>query len=66
LPLVALVGKGVCFDTGGLDLKTAQGMKLMKKVRRHAWSHITCLTHPGVITPLRSQQEACRGDTFTG
>jgi leucyl aminopeptidase len=33
LPLVALVGKGVCFDTGGLDLKTAQGMKLMKKVR---------------------------------
>jgi leucyl aminopeptidase len=33
LPLVALVGKGVCFDTGGLDLKTAAGMKLMKKVR---------------------------------
>ncbi|MGB0672089.1 MAG: leucyl aminopeptidase family protein, partial [Rhodospirillales bacterium] len=27
----ALVGKGVCFDTGGLDLKTAAGMKLMKK-----------------------------------
>jgi leucyl aminopeptidase len=35
LPLVALVGKGVCFDTGGLDLKTAQGMKLMKKVRHN-------------------------------
>jgi leucyl aminopeptidase len=34
LPLVALVGKGVCFDTGGLDLKTAAGMKLMKKVRK--------------------------------
>lgn len=30
-PLVALVGKGVCFDTGGLDLKTATGMLLMKK-----------------------------------
>ncbi len=30
-PLLALVGKGVCFDTGGLDLKTAAGMKLMKK-----------------------------------
>jgi leucyl aminopeptidase len=30
-PLVALVGKGVCFDTGGLDLKTATGMALMKK-----------------------------------
>ncbi len=30
-PLVALVGKGVCFDTGGLDLKTSAGMRLMKK-----------------------------------
>ena len=30
-PRVALVGKGVCFDTGGLDLKTATGMALMKK-----------------------------------
>ncbi len=30
-PKVTLVGKGVCFDTGGLDLKTAQNMLLMKK-----------------------------------
>jgi len=30
-PRVSLVGKGVCFDTGGLDLKTASGMRLMKK-----------------------------------
>ena len=30
-PLVGLVGKGVCFDTGGLDLKPAAGMALMKK-----------------------------------
>jgi leucyl aminopeptidase len=30
-PLVALVGKGVCFDTGGLDLKPSSGMALMKK-----------------------------------
>ncbi len=30
-PKVTLVGKGVCFDTGGLDLKTADGMLLMKK-----------------------------------
>jgi leucyl aminopeptidase len=30
-PLLALVGKGVCFDTGGLDLKNASGMALMKK-----------------------------------
>ncbi len=28
---VTLVGKGVCFDSGGLDLKSAEGMKLMKK-----------------------------------
>ena len=31
LPLVALVGKGVVFDTGGLDLKPAAGMRNMKK-----------------------------------
>ena len=30
-PRVTLVGKGVCFDSGGLDLKPAGGMKLMKK-----------------------------------
>ncbi|GMG83732.1 leucyl aminopeptidase family protein [Paralimibaculum aggregatum] len=30
-PRVTLVGKGVCFDTGGLDLKSAAGMHLMKK-----------------------------------
>ena len=30
-PKLTLVGKGVCFDTGGLDLKSAGGMKLMKK-----------------------------------
>jgi leucyl aminopeptidase len=30
-PKVTLVGKGVCFDTGGLDLKASGNMKLMKK-----------------------------------
>ena len=30
-PKVTLVGKGVCFDSGGLDLKTASTMRLMKK-----------------------------------
>ena len=30
-PRVTLVGKGVCFDTGGLDLKPASSMLLMKK-----------------------------------
>ena len=28
---VTLVGKGVCFDTGGLDIKPSAGMKMMKK-----------------------------------
>ncbi|MCL6282776.1 leucyl aminopeptidase family protein [Ruegeria sp. 2012CJ41-6] len=30
-PRLTLVGKGVCFDTGGLDLKPASAMALMKK-----------------------------------
>jgi leucyl aminopeptidase len=30
-PKVTLVGKGVCFDTGGLDIKPSSGMLIMKK-----------------------------------
>lgn len=30
-PKVTLVGKGVCFDSGGLDIKSAAGMATMKK-----------------------------------
>ncbi len=30
-PRIALVGKGVSFDTGGLDIKPSSGMRLMKK-----------------------------------
>jgi leucyl aminopeptidase len=30
-PKISLVGKGVCFDSGGLDIKGADGMRLMKK-----------------------------------
>jgi leucyl aminopeptidase len=30
-PKVTLVGKGVCFDTGGLDIKPSAGMLIMKK-----------------------------------
>jgi len=30
-PRLTLVGKGVCFDSGGLDLKPADAMRLMKK-----------------------------------
>ncbi|CAD7697998.1 unnamed protein product [Ostreobium quekettii] len=44
LPKVALVGKGVAFDTGGLDIKTAQGMKGMKKDMGGA-AHVLGLAH---------------------
>ncbi|MFC3909183.1 leucyl aminopeptidase family protein [Legionella dresdenensis] len=30
-PIVTLVGKGVCFDSGGLDIKPSSAMRLMKK-----------------------------------
>lgn len=30
-PEIVLIGKGVCFDTGGLDLKPSRGMRHMKK-----------------------------------
>ena len=30
-PLVAIIGKGVCFDSGGLDIKSTAGMRTMKK-----------------------------------
>ncbi len=30
-PAITLVGKGVCFDSGGLNLKSASNMRLMKK-----------------------------------
>ncbi len=30
-PRVAIIGKGICFDSGGLDIKPSSGMRLMKK-----------------------------------
>ena len=30
-PKIAVIGKGVCFDSGGLDIKPTAGMRLMKK-----------------------------------
>jgi leucyl aminopeptidase len=30
-PRLAIIGKGVCFDSGGLDIKPSAGMRLMKK-----------------------------------
>jgi leucyl aminopeptidase len=40
-PRVTLVGKGVCFDTGGLDIKPSAGMFLMKKDMGGAAAAIT-------------------------
>src|SRR3546814_7959672 len=30
-PRIAIIGKDVCFDSGGLDIKPSSGMRLMKK-----------------------------------
>ncbi|WP_420145082.1 leucyl aminopeptidase family protein [Sphingobium sp.] len=30
-PRIAIVGKGICFDSGGLDIKPSSGMRIMKK-----------------------------------
>lgn len=30
-PLLTLVGKGICFDSGGMNLKSTEGMRFMKK-----------------------------------
>lgn len=43
-PRIALVGKGVCFDSGGLDIKPASGMLLMKKDMGGA-AHVIGLAH---------------------
>ncbi|MBM3521704.1 MAG: leucyl aminopeptidase family protein [Alphaproteobacteria bacterium] len=51
-PKVTLVGKGVCFDTGGLDLKNADGMKMMKKDMGGA-AHVLGLAHMIVKAKLR-------------
>lgn len=42
-PVIALVGKGVTFDTGGLDLKPSSGMRWMKKDMGGA-AHVLALT----------------------
>jgi len=43
-PKVTLVGKGVCFDTGGLDIKPGNAMALMKKDMGGA-AHVLGLAH---------------------
>jgi len=43
-PRLAIIGKGVCFDSGGLDIKPASGMRLMKKDMGGA-AHALALAH---------------------
>ncbi|CAM3663751.1 leucyl aminopeptidase family protein [Rheinheimera salexigens] len=50
-PKVTLVGKGVCFDSGGLDLKPGAGMRLMKKDMGGA-AHVIGLAHQIMATNL--------------
>ena len=51
-PRVALVGKGVCFDTGGLGIKPDAGMKLMKKDMGGA-AHVLALARLVVEAKLK-------------
>jgi len=51
-PKITLVGKGVTFDTGGLDIKTAAGMLLMKKDMGGA-ANILGLAHAIIDAGLR-------------
>ena len=51
-PLIVLIGKGVCFDTGGLDLKPSQFMRNMKKDMGGAAS-ILSLAHMIITSKLK-------------
>ncbi|MBX3246611.1 MAG: leucyl aminopeptidase family protein [Myxococcales bacterium] len=70
-PKVTLVGKGVCFDTGGLDLKPASNMLLMKKDMGGA-AHVLGLAHAvmdaGLKVRLRvlvpAVENSVSGDAF--
>ena len=43
-PRLAIIGKGVCFDSGGLDIKPSSGMRFMKKDMGGA-AHALALAH---------------------
>ena len=53
-PRITLVGKGVCFDSGGLDLKSSSGMGLMKKDMGGAAVALS-LAHLLMSTKIRAQ-----------
>jgi len=58
---IAIVGKGVCFDTGGLNIKGAEGMRQMKKDMggaAHAFAY-----RPGEIVSTRAGLKIEIGNT---
>jgi leucyl aminopeptidase len=70
-PRIAIVGKGVCFDSGGLDIKPPSGMRLMKKDMGGA-AHALALARlvMGAALPVRlhliipAVENAIAGDAF--
>src|SRR5690348_3700449 len=70
-PKVTLVGKGVCFDTGGLDIKPDAGMLIMKKDMGGA-ANVLALAHMIMARGLRLRlrvlipavENAISGDAF--
>jgi leucyl aminopeptidase len=70
-PRLAIVGKGVTFDTGGLDIKPAVGMRLMKKDMGGA-AHALALAQAVMQTGLKLKldlflpvvENAIAGDAF--
>ncbi|MDZ3833401.1 MAG: leucyl aminopeptidase family protein [Sphingopyxis sp.] len=70
-PRIALVGKGVCFDSGGLDIKPSAGMRIMKKDMGGA-AHILALAELVMASglPVRlhclvaAVENAISGDAF--
>ena len=57
-PKIALIGKGVCFDTGGLDIKPSGGMRLMKKDMGGA-AHVLALAQLIMAQKLPLQLDVC-------
>ncbi|MCL4766247.1 MAG: leucyl aminopeptidase family protein [Hyphomicrobiaceae bacterium] len=70
-PKITLVGKGICFDTGGLDVKPAAGMLIMKKDMGGAAAALA-LAHMimGLSLPVRlrvlipAAENSISGDAF--
>jgi len=70
-PKLTVVGKGVCFDSGGLDIKSAQGMLFMKKDMggaAHALALARMVMAAGLKVRLRvlipAVDNAISGDAF--